>query len=355
MENRLESGFIGRRQITAWFMLLLILTFLLIVWGAFVRLTGSGLSIPEWPIINGSLFPPTSDAGWQEVFKTYYLEVHNITEPTGPDVMPLSRFKTMFAIEYIHRFIAALVGLLFLVLLWFSLRHKNRRKLIGDLMIVAFLMLFIQVLLGGIVVREDLKAFLVAAHLGTAYMFFALMLWGYLKLSLAATVGEIPRTTKGNKLLLFSAIASIALFFQIVSGGLMAGSGAGHILNTFPKMGDAWIPGRALMFSDIYGGLWQNLTENRVLIQFIHRWWLIVVVITVGLMHGFSKNATFSKWGRLAKASAGIILLVQFSFGVGNLMMKVPVYMSVIHSAIALLLFVSLIMVVFEARFEGQK
>jgi heme a synthase len=351
-EGNPSKGF-GKRGLSIWFSILIILTFVLIVWGAMVRLTGSGLSIPEWPVINGSLLPPSADADWQEVFKTYYLEIHNTTDPIGPDAMSMSRFKTMFSIEYIHRAIAAIVGIIFIILLVISMIQKNRRKLIGDLMMIALFMLMVQVLLGGIVVKEELKAALVAAHLAAAYLFFALILWSYLKLRFSAGINALPQPSM-NKLWLFSTIAAVVLFLQIVSGGLMAGSGAGHILNTYPKMGDVWVPSARVMFSDIYDSFWQNLTENRVLIQFLHRWWIMMVILTIGLMHAFSSKTRLSSRGRLALLGTGIILVFQLLLGIGNLMMKVPVYMSVSHSAVALLLFVCLIRVIFEARFEPE-
>jgi heme a synthase len=229
--------------------------------------------------------------------------------------------------------------------------NKSRRKLIGDLMMIALFMLMVQVLLGGIVVKEELKATLVAAHLAAAYLFFALILWSHLKLKYFPDINTLPKPSK-SKLWLFSSIAVAVLFLQIVSGGLMAGSGAGHILNTYPKMGDVWVPSAKVMFSDIYDSFWQNLTENRVLIQFLHRWWIMMVILTVGLTHAFSSKIKLSRYGRRALLGTGIILVFQLLLGIGNLMMKVPVYMSVSHSAIALLLFVCLIRVIFEARFE---
>jgi heme a synthase len=329
------------------FVALLAVLFLLIVWGAYVRLTGSGLSIPEWPIVNGSLLPPTTDAGWQAVYQKYYLEVFNITDLSGSDIIPLEQFKKMFAIEYIHRFIAALAGIIFLILLWMSLKRKEYRQQIGALLIAALVLLFVQILLGGIVVKEELKSELIAAHLAAAYLFFAGVLWAYLKLdSQEEKFGRLF----GRKFGIFSFVAVTGLFFQIVSGGLMAGSGAGHILNTFPKMGTEWLPSGEAIFADTYGGFWDNLGRNPVLIQVIHRWWILVVIFGIGLQHMYRREIVLSARGRKAFLASSILLIVQIVWGIGNLMMKVPVYMSAGHSAIALLFFASLVIVLFEAR-----
>jgi len=340
-----------KKALSSWFRILLFILFILIVWGAIVRLTGSGLSIPEWPIVNGTLLPPFSEDDWETVYKRYYLDVFHITDLTGADLISMSKFKTMFAIEYTHRFIAAVSGIIFLVLLWEVFRNRRARKNVGGFMIAALLALILQVVLGGIVVKEELKADLVAAHLAVAYLFFAFVLWSHLRLSKSEALAKISFAP--NRLTLFSIVAAIALFLQIISGGLMAGSSAGHILNTFPKMGKVWIPGAADLFSEHYGGFWQNLTRNPILIQLIHRWWLLIVIIAIGLIHANRKGIQLSKRGRFAITSGGVLLVVQLLFGVGNLMMKVPVYMSASHSALALLLFWSLVTCWFEAKYQG--
>jgi hypothetical protein len=63
-------------------------------------------------LINGSLLPPFSEAGWQTVFDTY-----KTTYPGLTDGMSLGTFEMQFAIEYTHRLLAALVGIVFLVIL----------------------------------------------------------------------------------------------------------------------------------------------------------------------------------------------------------------------------------------------
>lgn len=348
-DSFVESVRKSEKAIIRLFLALLIVLFILIIWGAYVRLTGSGLSIPEWPIVNGSLLPPTSDNNWQAVYQKYYLEVFNITDLSGDEVIPLEQFKRMFAIEYIHRFLAAVSGIIFLVLLFLTLKLKAYRQRMGALMLAALVLLFAQILLGGIVVKEELKSELIAAHLGTGYLFFAAILWAYLK------TGADDSTSAGRisgKFALYSLIAVIALFMQIISGGLMAGTGAGHIYNTFPKMGENWLPSAAAMFADTYGGFWDNLGRNPVLIQVIHRWWILVLIVGIGLQHSVRRQVVLSGKGKKAFLAASILLVLQIIWGIGNLMMNVPVYMSAGHSAIALLLFTTMVIVLYEARYQ---
>ncbi|MBK6911032.1 MAG: COX15/CtaA family protein, partial [bacterium] len=59
------------RRLASWLLFLSMLITVLMLWGGFVRISGSGLSIPDWPLINGSLLPPFSETGWQAVFDDY--------------------------------------------------------------------------------------------------------------------------------------------------------------------------------------------------------------------------------------------------------------------------------------------
>ena len=116
--------------------------FALITLGGVVRLTGSGLGCPDWPLCHGQLFPP--------------IEYHAL-------------------IEYSHRMLAALVGVLvvaqaFVVWRW----HRDRPWLLGLCLLGLVLVLF-QGALGGITVLNELPDGLVLAHLATAEALIACM------------------------------------------------------------------------------------------------------------------------------------------------------------------------------------
>ncbi len=345
---------LASKAIRIWLRLLLILLFILIVWGALVRLTGSGLSIPEWPIVNGSILPPLSDDDWQAVYRTYYLEVHNISDPYGPDVIPVGKFKTMFAIEYLHRMLAAVAGIIFIVLYIRFMRDSVKRKRVGYLMTLAGALLLLQIVLGAVVVKEELKAELVAGHLAVAYLFYALILWIYLRLNRATDYVD-RKSGAEYGLILPVWLMLVSFFFQFISGGLMAGSGAGHILNTYPKMGGHWIPPLSQLYSSLQGGLWSNLVENRVLIQFIHRWWILAVIAMIVWTRVKARRYALSRRGKTYFRIVDILLVLQIVWGIGNLVMKVPVYMSAGHSGIALLLFTFSLMAAYEAGLADKK
>jgi hypothetical protein len=136
-------------------------------------------------------------------------------------------------------------------------------------LLTAAVLILVQAGLGGMVVKLDLAAAVLAIHLGTAYVIFAILFWQALKLS---RWGD-PLRTGHEKAQRFGKEAIVATLVQVVSGGLVAGTGAGLLMNTWPKVGDHWIPPMSVMWGDWYSPVWANIWQNQILIQFFHRWW----------------------------------------------------------------------------------
>ncbi|MGX6444909.1 COX15/CtaA family protein [Neobacillus sp. K501] len=124
--------------------LTILLTYFLIVFGGYVASSNSGMGCgPEWPLCNGAVIP----------------ELEGTT-----------------LIEFMHRVIGALLGLLtfllFLKMLQSKAKYSNRTA--------AFLMLFlltIQILFGAIVVIWDLPSLIITIHLLIAMFFLATIIW----------------------------------------------------------------------------------------------------------------------------------------------------------------------------------
>jgi cytochrome c oxidase assembly protein subunit 15 len=349
--DKAETG-IAQAKLSGWFMFLTLSVFTLILWGGFVRLTGSGLSIPEWPLVNGSLLPPLSDNDWQAVYATYQKELYNISDITLPTEMPLGRFKMIFGIEYIHRFLAALVGILFLMALIKAVRRPSVWQQVRWHIIASAVLLLGQATLGGVVVKQALQAELIAVHLGIAFVFFGLLLWIALLLLRSA---EVSRPASKNRLSLFAWLATAAILLQIVSGGLTAGTKAGFIFNTFPKMGDFLVPPFYILFSPGFGGFFDNLFKNQILIQFIHRWWAFAALIFVIALTIKGLNASLTARGRMALRIVGTLTVFQILWGILNLLLKVPAWVSLVHLGTALIIFGLLVLIAHESRYEYAK
>ncbi len=346
-EQPSSASISSQRRVASWLFLLTALVTVLILWGGLVRLSGSGLSIPDWPLINGSLLPPLSDSGWQEVYQSYKSQVTNLIDPQSSIDIPVGRFKVMFAIEYIHRFLASIVGIIFLAVFILTLKTSVVWKKTKGLLIIAAVLLLAQAIMGGVVVKQELQAELVAIHLGLAFLFFGLLLWTALKISKP----ETSLAQSKNKFLTLAWITMFAVFIQVISGGLMAGTKAGLIFNTFPKMGTYWIPPWSALWSSIYETRFHNLIQNQITIQFLHRWWAILTLIIIMLLVFLSLKKHLSARGRIALRIVGSLAVFQLLLGIGNLMMKTPVAMSLAHLATGLLLFGFLILITHEIKY----
>jgi|SRR5438034_1675796 len=162
-------------------------TYLLIVLGAIVRITGSGLGCGDhWPLCNGHLFPPLYDIGT--------------------------------VIEWSHRLVAALLSVLVLALAVVDWRRS----------MVAVGLLVLQVGLGAITVKLELPPWSVVLHLGTAMLLLATLLM--------AAVGSSPGFRPGSAILL-----SLA-FVTVLFGALTANLGAAAACGGFPLCnGQIWI------------------------------------------------------------------------------------------------------------------
>jgi heme a synthase len=172
-------------------------TYLLIVLGAVVRITGSGLGCGEhWPLCNGRLFPPLDDVGT--------------------------------VIEWSHRLAAALVSILVVAVVvvaaWFA---PGLPPGVRKTSTAAFGLLVLQVLLGAITVKLSLPAWTVVLHLGTAMLLLATLI--------GVASGGVPRLRAGSVTML------TLTFATVLFGALTANLGAAAACGGFPLCnGQVW-------------------------------------------------------------------------------------------------------------------
>jgi heme A synthase len=178
-------------------------TYLLIVLGAIVRITGSGMGCGDhWPLCNGHLFPPLDDIGT--------------------------------VIEWSHRLVAALVSVLVAALAaitWWLRRGagSTEQDAPGTLSYVALGLLIVQVLLGAITVKLELPAWSVVLHLGTAMLLLATLLIAA-RGQVGAQAAPLP-----TALLLLA-------FIAVLFGALTANLGAAAACGGFPLCnGQVWV------------------------------------------------------------------------------------------------------------------
>ena len=197
-----------------WFQRLLIITivatFALVVIGGTVRATDSGLGCPDWPTCHGKLVPK--------------MEKHTL-------------------IEYSHRTAATVVGFLFLGVTFFTFKGERRNRLVFWLAFAAGVVLLWQIILGGITVKKDLPAEIVAAHLATAMTFMGLMIvTATISLFRARGSRASPLATATPFTWLAIAAAAVA-FITLVLGSYISGTDASLACSGWPLCNGSVFPG----------------------------------------------------------------------------------------------------------------
>ena len=348
----------NQRRLAVWFFVLTLAIAFLVLVGGTVRITDSGLSIPEWPIINGSLLPPLTEADWVTVYNTYYDKIHNM-QVTGPsdarfsDLLTMSEFRFIFAVEYFHRFMAAVVSILFFALFFQIMRSealkavkaRYSKRLIG-----MAVLLVSQAVLGGIVVKLDLRAEFVSVHLGLAFAFFALVFWTGLQLCF----GEERKT--GTSFVMKLGWTALALvFLQVISGGLVAATKAGYLLNTWPHMGSSFVPPFEMLVQPHIGPFWVNFFKNPILVQFVHRWFAFIAAAGVFMLVFVGMAEHTNRRARLVLRAVASVVVLQILLGITTLVTKVQALVAIAHLMVGLLLFALLVWGCFELGLKERE
>ncbi len=243
----------------------LLLIFSMIIIGGLTRLTNSGLSITEWELFSG-VFPPLNKNDWNIYFDLYKkIPQYILVNPT----MSLNEFKVIFYWEYLHRILGRIIGVYFILLLfYFHYLKKFSFKSLKTIYIVLFLVI-IQGIVGWYMVQSGLvndvtvSHYRLSLHLTIAIIILCIIFWQILNLK--KNTNKIFLSYSGK---LFPFIFLIFLIFlQIVFGAFVSGLDAGKIYQTWPLMGKAYSP------DDLYIINLRNIFDfnNHSLVQFYHR------------------------------------------------------------------------------------
>ncbi len=318
--------------VPAWLFLCAALVFLMVVVGGITRLTHSGLSIVEWQPLVGTL-PPLNDAEWAATFDKYKatpefrLRNHDMT---------LEGFKGIFWWEYYHRLLGRVIGAVFLLpFLYFLATGRVRGPLAGKLAGI-FALGGVQGAMGWYMVKSGLvddprvASERLAAHLGLAFLIFALLFYTALGLRHPARPAlDRPRARRAAGVLVG------LVFVMVLSGALVAAIRAGYAYNTWPLMNGAWIPPEILMLAP----WWENFLHNMATVQFVHR--TIAMLVAAGVVSAWSlagreaPDARVEIWRHALLGMASL----QIAIGIATLLARVPIPLAALHQAGAVLLF----------------
>lgn len=319
--------------LTNWLILSLSLIIGMIILGGVTRLTGSGLSIVEWKPISG-VIPPITDDDWLSEFSKYQNSLEYKQQNFGMNIV---EFKSIFWLEFIHRLVGRFTGLFYLLpLLYFYFTRRLSRKSISSHFIILTLFC-LQGFMGWYMVKSGLvdqpfvSHFRLATHLILAVVIYSLLFWQLMRNDFDILV--ISNKTSLCTLKFFCLLELTIIYIQIFLGALVAGLHGGLIYNTFPLMGDTFIP--LEISSEMIS--WNDLS-NPVFIQFIHRICAYILTILIGI----SSFLMLKSENRILKKVALYslcVLLIQILAGIFTLIYSVPIGLALIHQigSIALL------------------
>ncbi len=318
-----------------WLTVCAILIFAMVILGGVTRLTGSGLSMVNWHPIHGSV-PPMSDLEWQEEFDNYKQSPEFIKKNAH---MNVDDFKGIFYFEYSHRMLGRLIGLVFFFpFIIFLLLKRIKKPEIPKYLLMLVLGGF-QGLLGwymvksGLVNNPHVSQYRLTAHLMSAIVIYVFILWTIL--GLKNTHPFVPKAhSEFKNMRSWAYFLSALILITVSSGGFVAGLKAGLIFNTFPKMGDFWIPPGILSLSPVY----MNFFENLVTVQFDHR---ILAITTATLVFIYWVKSQFVPFKRCTLLTFNWLLAAigfQVFLGITTLLNGVPVVLGAMHQAGALIL-----------------
>lgn len=324
----------ANKSVIIWLLSGCVLVFMMVVVGGITRLTNSGLSMTDWHLVTDT-FPPMSEAAWQHAFAEYQkfpeyqkINVHNH--------FTLSDYKFIYFWEWFHRLIGRVIGMVFIIPFAYFWYKKQLDKSTLQKCFVLLGMGALQGFFGwfmvksGLVDNPDVSHFRLSLHLTFAFLTFAYTLW--VVLDLVYPERKIPVI----ELRKIARWALVALIFQIIYGGFVAGLNAGLIHNHWPLMSDGqlihesvWIEQKSVLL---------NLTEGKSGVQFVHRTFAYIVT---GLMIWLLVKSR--KFGLDAQQQKGIyamniMVVIQFALGVFTLLNYVPISLGLLHQVGAFIL-----------------
>jgi cytochrome c oxidase assembly protein subunit 15 len=236
-------------------------TFCLIFVGGLVTSTGSALAVPDWPLAFGKLIPV-----WQGGIR----------------------------FEFGHRVAAGMVVVLVLVLMAWTWRAEPRRW-VRRLVQLAFGLIIVQAVLGGITVLLELPLAIAVAHAATAQALFCLMvsiaIFTSRRWDATPHVDEPPARIALQTL---AAATTAVIYIQILIGAVMRHMSAGLVIPDFP-----------LSFGYVVPPYWNEY----IAINFAHRCGAVVVTAMV-LWTAARVIRTHREVGPLRRPALGLLLLL---------------------------------------------
>jgi len=329
-------------HITIWLYLSLFLVSALIFIGGLTRLTESGLSITNWELFSGIL-PPLTDKKWEYYF-SLYKQIPQYKEINFG--MSLAEFKYIFWWEYIHRLLARLASLTFILpFIYFVIKKKFNFKQIVFYSIIS-LLFFFQGFLGwymvksGLISNTDVSHFRLSAHLLGAQIILSLLFFSILF-----------RNAKKIYLNLYSYLILfflIIIFFQIAIGAFVSGLDAAKIYQTWPLMNGSFIPEDVLIKEFSNSDSYSSPSH----VQFLHRIIAYFIILIFSFIFYFLLKSKIVNLKYLFIVLSAIIF--QVLLGILVLTSGYKIYIASLHQLGSIFLLFSIIYLFYQVSISQK-
>lgn len=300
-----RDGTIARRRVAVLSLIAALYTWALVVFGGMVRITGSGMGCgPDWPRCNGE---------W----------------------IPTFTFETL--IEYMHRLLAAGIGLVVLAVLGYAFAQRRAPGIGGPggalrPLGLAAVLLVAQALLGAITVWLELPTEVTVAHFVTAMIFMATLIVASVRAGLFGDA--MPRPAPGARRMAFTA-AALGLFV-IGLGAVTANTpGAPTACMGFPLCNGQFLPPRGIVAAEI---------------QWAHRLAAFTLLLLAAGAAWNARRESVSRRVQRAANTAALLIAAQIGVAAALMLLRLPQSLQALHLAVGAAIWFALVVWVALAR-----
>lgn len=310
----------------------LVLTLVVVVFGAYVRLADAGLGCPDWPGCYGQLSPAHAAERINEA---------NLANPHGPVSMPKA-WK-----EMVHRYLASAVGFSIILIAFLAWRRRQADYTNPWLATTLIGVVVFQGLLGMWTVTLLLKPAIVTAHLIGGMTTLAMLMWLYER-------GQERSRMIAPGMSWFARIAFALLAVQIVLGGWVSTNYAALACTDFPTCHGSFWPsadyGNAFHIVRELGMTAEGeLLSHEALtaIHWMHRIGALVVGVVLAVLGWRLRGEETTRYLGGALLAA---LVLQIGLGIANVLLSLPLLLAAAHNGGAALLVVIMVCINYRIR-----
>jgi protoheme IX farnesyltransferase len=281
-------------------------TLVLVTIGVIVRATDSGLACPHWPGCFEGQFLPTLDAGYQ------------------------------VWLEWIHRSVAVVIGLLILGLAALTLiDHRDRRSLvIGSLGAVA--LVGFQAWLGRETVASGNSGETVTAHLAAAMALEALLVFLLVRSMYPA---RLPARGASQRFTLLAVLGAVSIYALLLFGSNVTATDAALVFPDWPLMGGSAFPPLT------------DMTSAHIL----HRWVAVVVGLVVAAVWVVAwRTQRSSRPAFVLATTAAVLYPIQALVGGLQVLTRLDAWTQTLHVALGAVIWAAMVGLVFVAYYSAR-